>query len=274
MLRTRILFGWAVLAACAVSATAQQANAQDDPATKRLESSPRHHEWVDVPAAEGRTVRSFVVFPEVDKPATAVVVIHENRGLTPWVRSVADQLAEKGFVAIAPDLLSGTGPGGGGTDAFNSQDAARDGIYKLPADQVTSDLDAVVKYARGMDATNDTVAVAGFCWGGGKSFHYATHNPNIAAAFVFYGSAPDEDVLKTVKAPVYGFYGENDFRITGQVPAVTEALKAADKNYEPVIYDGAGHGFMRSGEGADAEPANAKAMKEGWDRWVTILKKL
>ncbi|MGC1272447.1 MAG: dienelactone hydrolase family protein [Planctomycetaceae bacterium] len=269
MMRSRTFCGAVVL-----SALAAQANAQDDPAAKRLESSPRHHEFVDVPAEGGRKVRSFVVYPEVDKPATAVVVIHENRGLTDWVRSVADQLAEKGFVAIAPDFLSGTGPDGGGTTAYESQDAARDGIYKLPAAQVTADLDAVVKYVRGLDATTDKVAVAGFCWGGGQSFRYATHNPEIAGAFVFYGSAPDEDALKAVKAPVYGFYGGNDFRITGQVPAVADKLKAADKKYEPVTYEGAGHGFMRSGEGAEADPANAKAMKEGWDRWATILKKL
>lgn len=269
MMRHRILCGLAVL-----TALTAQANGQDDPATKRLEASPRHHEWVDVPAADGRKVRSFVVYPEVDKPTTAVVVIHENRGLTDWVRSVADQLAEKGFVAIAPDFLSGTGPDGGGTDAYASQDAARDGIYKLPPDQVTSDLDAVVKYVRGLDATNDKVAVAGFCWGGGQAFRYATHNPEIAGAFVFYGSAPEADALKSVKVPVYGFYGGNDFRITGQVPGVAKSLKAADKTYDPVTYEGAGHGFMRSGEGAEADPANAKAMQAGWERWVSLLKKL
>ena len=262
------------LAFTTFAAFAVHADAQDDPAKQRLEKSPRHHEWVEVPAEGDRKVRSFVVYPEVDKPATALVVIHENRGLTDWVRSVADQLAEKGFVAIAPDLLSGTGPGGGGTEAFASQDDARTGISRLSPEQVTSDLDAVVKYVRGLDATNDKVAVAGFCWGGGQAFRYAAHNPDIAGAFVFYGSAPSEEELKDIKIPVYGFYGGNDFRITGQVPKVTETLKQAGKKYEPVTYEGAGHGFLRAGEEPNAEPANRTAMQRGWERWVGLLKKL
>lgn len=269
MIRHQLWLGLALLAALATPAVAQ-----DEAAKQRLEKSPRHHEWMDVPSAGGRKVHSFVVFPEVDKPATAVVVIHENRGLTDWVRSVADQLAEKGFVAIAPDLLSGTGPGGGNTEAFGSQDAATKGIYALPPDQVTSDLDAVVKYVKGLDAVNGKVAVAGFCWGGGQSFRYATHNPEMAASFVFYGTAPGEEELKSLKVPVLGFYGGNDRRITGQVPQVQQTLKSAGATYEPVTYEGAGHGFMRAGEEAGADPANKKAMQQAWIRWVAALKKL
>ncbi|HEX6986784.1 MAG TPA: dienelactone hydrolase family protein, partial [Planctomycetaceae bacterium] len=256
MTRHRLCFGLALLMALAT-----RADAQDDPAKQRLEKSPRHHEWVEVPAADGRKVRSFLVYPEVDRPATAVVVIHENRGLTDWVRSVADQLAEKGFVAIAPDLLSGTGPNGGGTEAFASQDEARTGISRLSPEQVTSDLDAVVKYVRDLEATNEKVAVAGFCWGGGQAFRYAAHNPEIAGAFVFYGSAPSDEELKKIEVPVYGFYGGNDFRITGQVPKVAETMKSAGKRYEPVTYEGAGHGFMRSGEDPNTDPANRKGMR-------------
>ena len=273
MIFPRLGFGCTGLATFALALFAGAADAQDDPSLARLESSPRHQEWVEVPSAKGRKVRSFLVFPETDKPVPAVIIIHENRGLTDWVRSVADQLAENGFVAIAPDLLSGTGRDGGGTESFKP-DMVTQGIYSLPAEQVTADLDAIAKYVRGLDATNDKLAVAGFCWGGGKSFEYATHNGDLDAAFVFYGSAPDEAELKNVKVPVYGFYGGNDFRITGQVPKVTEALKSAGKSFEPVTYDAAGHGFMRAGEAADAEPANKKAMQEGWERWIAILRKL
>ncbi len=245
-----------------------------DSAAERLEQSPRHHEWVEIDAGNGRKVRSFVVYPEVAKPVPAVVVIHENRGLNDWARSVADTLAEAGYVAIAPDLLSGAGPNGGGTDAYANADAARDGIYKLDPDVVTADLDAVVKYVRGLDATNDKVAVAGFCWGGGQSFRYATHDPKLAAAFVFYGTAPTDDELKAITAPVYGFYGGNDFRISGQTPKVAAAMKAAGKTYEPVVYEGAGHGFMRTGEEPNAEAANRKGMEAGWKRWLGVLKGL
>ena len=256
------------------AALAGDAVGQDDPAVKRLEESPRHHEWVEIESKGGRTVKAFVVYPEVDAPATAVIVIHENRGLTDWVRSVADKLAEQGFVAVAPDLLSGTAPGGGGTAEYPSSDAARDAIYELPPEQVIADLDALAKYTRELKATNDTLTVAGFCWGGGQSFRYAIHNPKLDAAFVFYGSAPEKEALKTLKTPVYGFYGGNDFRISGQVPEVEKVAEAAGVTYKPVIYKGAGHGFMRAGEAADASPANAKAMQAGWKRWVMILEAL
>jgi carboxymethylenebutenolidase len=244
-------------------------------ATQRLESSPRHHEWVDIEAAGGRKVRTWVVYPEIDHPATTVVVIHENRGLTDWVRSVADQLAEAGYLALAPDLLSGTAPGGGGTAEFGSEDAARTGIGNLPQNQVTADLDAVFEHAKKMPAGNQVVAVGGFCWGGGQTFNYATHNPNIAAAFVFYGPAPNEEpAYQGIKATVYGFYGGNDFRITGQVPEVEKRMKALGKKFEPVVYEGAGHGFMRQGESADASAADRDARKKAWARWKELLKGL
>jgi carboxymethylenebutenolidase len=240
---------------------------------ERLENSPRHHEWVDIEAADGRKVRTWVVYPEVETPATAVIVIHENRGLTDWVRGVADQVAEAGFIALAPDLLSGTAPGGGNTADYPSEDAAREGIYKLPPAQVMADLDGVFAYAKELPAGNKVVAVGGFCWGGGQAFNYAAHNPNIAAANVFYGSAPsDEAAYSKIQAPVYGFYGGNDFRITGEVPQVAERMKAAGKTYEPVVYEGAGHGFMRQGETvADTSNADRKARDEAWARWKRIL---
>lgn len=243
---------------------------------ERLQTSPRHQEWADIDAAGGRKVHTFVVYPEVEKPATAVIVIHENRGLTDWVRGVADQLAEAGYLALAPDLLSGTAPGGGNTPEYGSDDKAMKGIYDLPAAQVLDDLDAVFKYAKEIPSGNKVVAVGGFCWGGGQSFNYATHNPNIAAAFVFYGSAPiDEAAYKGIKAPVYGFYGGNDNRISSEVPNVEKRMKQLGKMYEPVTYVGAGHGFMRQGETiANPADANRKARDEAWTRWKKLLAEL
>jgi carboxymethylenebutenolidase len=203
-----------------------------------------------------------------------VIVIHENRGLTDWVRGVADQLAEAGYLAVAPDLLSGTAPGGGNTPEYGSDDKARDGISKLPPSQVTADLDAVFEHAKKLPAGNKVVAVSGFCWGGGQTFAYATHNPNIAAAFVFYGPAPrDEAGYKEIAATVYGFYGGNDFRITGEVPDVEKRMKQLGKKFEPVVYKGAGHGFMRQGE-IDADSADRKARDEAWARWQKLLAEL
>lgn len=243
---------------------------------ERLQTSPRHQEWADIEAAGARKVHTFVVYPEVEKPATAVVVIHENRGLTDWIRGVADQLAEAGYLALAPDLLSGTAPGGGNTPEYGSEDKAMQGVYKLPPAQIMADLDAVFKYAKEIPSGNKMVAVGGFCWGGGQSFNYATHSPNIAAAFVFYGSAPkDEAAYKGIKAPVYGFYGGNDNRITSEVPNVEKRMKQLGKKYEPVIYVGAGHGFMRLGETVDdPADANRKARDEAWVRWKKLLGEL
>jgi carboxymethylenebutenolidase len=245
-----------------------------EPPAERLEQSPRHHEWVRIEHG-GRTLHGFLVFPEVKEKATAVVVIHENRGLTDWVRGVADQLAEAGYIALAPDLLSGMGPGGGKTSDFPSQDAAREALYKLPPDQVTADLKAAADFVAKLPASNGKVAVAGFCWGGGQAFRFATNRPGLAAAFVFYGPAPeDREALRRIDGPVYGFYGENDARINAGIEKTRAAMRELGKTYEPVIYPGAGHGFMRSGEGPDGREGDRKARQEAWARWKELLRKL
>lgn len=237
----------------------------------RLDASPRHHEWIDV-ASGARKVRVFAAFPEVKEKVGVVVVIHENKGLTTWVRSVADQLAEAGWIALAPDLLSGMGPNGGNTDAFASVDAATQAIYALDAKQVTADLNAVCEHAKKLDASNGKLAVAGFCWGGSQSFAFAAERKDLAMALVFYGGAPKEkEAFAHIACPVHGFYGENDNRITAGVDATKEAMKTAGKTYEPVVYAGAGHGFFRAGESADAGDPNRKARDEAWKRVKELL---
>ncbi len=243
-----------------------------DPVKQRLDSSPRHHEWVDVKSGD-RTVHCFVVYPESKDKVSAVLVIHENKGLTDWVRSVADQLAEAGYLAIAPDLLTGAGPKGGNTDSFESTDAATQAIYKLDAAQVSTDLSAIADHILKDTVCNGHLSVAGFCWGGGQSFDFATQRKSLDFACVFYGSAPKDDALAHLTCPVYGFYGENDARITGSVPATSEAVKKAGMTYEPVVYSGAGHGFMRAGEMPDASPENQKARNDAWKRWKELLAK-
>lgn len=277
-----------------------------DWAKQRLAKSSRHQEWVKVKNGT-REVNSFIVYPEVKNKATAVVVIHENMGLTDWVQSLTDQLAEAGFIAIAPDLLSGMGPNGGGTSAMPDRNAIGQAFRDLPPDQVTADLNAVADYVSKVPAANGKVVVAGYCWGGSQTFRFATNRPGLKAAFVFYGSAPttgpqnsqttDKEALGRIKAPVYGFYGGNDMRINGTIPATTDAMKELKKTYEPVIYEGAGHGFMRAGDApppkapeakGDKEAddkataayqkavgdyqANKKARDEAWERWKKILK--
>ena len=248
--------------------------AAQDWARAKLEQSPRHQEWVTVTNG-ARRVESFVVFPASKDKAMAVVVIHENRGLTDWVRKVADQLAEAGYVAIAPDLLSGAGPRNGKTSDFPNQDAATKTIYAIAPDQVTADLSAVTAYITHLPAANGKVVVAGFCWGGSQSFRFATNNKDVKAAFVFYGTGPDDSgAIGRIAAPVYGFYGGNDARVDATIPKSKELMTQASKIYEPVTYEGAGHGFMRGGEEPDAQPANQTARTDAWNRWLALLKKI
>jgi carboxymethylenebutenolidase len=245
--------------------------ANPDPVKTRLESSPRHQEWIDISRGE-RELRCFVVYPEVKAKVQAVLVIHENKGLTDWVRSVADRLAEAGYVALAPDLLSGAGPDKGDTSSFASTDAATKAIYALDPAQVLADLDNVVEAARMLPACDGKVSVAGFCWGGGKSFEFATHRKDLVAAYVFYGSAPtDEAALAAITCPVYGFYGGNDARITAGIEATGAAMTKAGKHFEREIYSGAGHGFLRAGEASDAVSADRSACEQAWARWKKLL---
>jgi len=275
----------------AASPSPTEANETQDWAKERLAKSPRHQEWVKVKNG-AREVSSFVVYPESKNKSTAVVVIHEIFGMSPWVQSLTDQLAEAGYIAIAPDLLSGMGPNGGGTDSLSGNQVGQK-IRDLPPDQITADLNAVVDFVSKLPASNGKVVVTGYCWGGSQSFRYATNNPNIKAAFVFYGSAPttgsdnaiDKAALARIKAPVYGFYAGNDARIDATLPATTQAMKELNKKFEPVTYEGAGHGFMRAGDAPeptdttaadyqkqlDAFRFNRSARDEAWARWKKLL---
>ena len=240
-------------------------------AKARLAKSPRHQEWVKVKAGN-REVNSFVVYPENKNKATAVVVIHEIFGLSDWIQSLTDQLAEAGYVAIAPDLLSGMGPNGGGTSSLDRQ-AVGQAIRDLPADQVTADLNAVADYVSKLPASNGKVVVAGYCWGGSQTFRYATNNPKIKAGFVFYGSAPaaadgtpNKEALAKITAPVYGFYAGNDARINATLPKTTEAMTELKKTFDPVTYENSGHGFMRAGEAPEPVAPTATGNKEADDK--------
>jgi len=240
-----------------------------DWAKARLDSSPRHHEYVQLHSGS-RTIQAFVVYPEVKDKAPVVVMIHEIFGLTDWAKEMADELAGEGFIVVEPDLLSGFGPNGGNSDAFASQDDRVKAVSGLDGAGVLADLDAAADYGKKLPAANGKLAVAGFCWGGSKSFAFAAHRKDLSAAFVFYGTAPSD--VTPITAPVYGFYGGNDARVDATIPATTEAMKAAGKVYEPVTYDGAGHGFMRAGEDpTNNNPGNKTAREQGLARLVKLL---
>jgi carboxymethylenebutenolidase len=292
---------------------ANTSEVEQDWAKAQLAKSPRHREWVKVKQGN-REVNSLVIYPESKKKATAVVVIHEIFGVSDWIQQLTDELAEAGYIAIAPDLLSGMGPNGGGTAdvATKGGNAVGQAIRDLPPDQITADLNAVADYVSKLPAANGKVAVTGYCWGGTQSFRFAMNRPSLKAAFVFYGSTPgsnaqgqpyavDKAGIERIKAPVYGFYAENDMRVNATLPPTREAMETMKKAWKEVTYAGAGHGFMRAGEPNAPEPkapepkgdeatdkkaredydkalatyrANRKARDEAWVTWKAILAKL
>lgn len=248
------------------------AGAQDW-AKEQVNDSPRHQEWIGLKHGD-RTVECFIVYPERSDKAPVVVLIHEIMGMSDWVMLVADQLAEAGFIAIAPDFLSGMGTDGGRTDSFEDTGQIRPAMRRLDPDQITADLNAACDYGLKIPSGDGTVSVGGFCWGGRQTFRFATNRADLKAAFVFYGRAPsaEEGDIARIKCPVYGFYGGNDNRVNATIAGGEKLMRAAGKTYVPVIYEGAGHGFMRSGQQPSAQPANAKGRESGWKRWLGLLR--
>jgi len=235
-----------------------------------LDSSPRHGEYVDVPMAGGPAIKTWVSYPERKDKAGVVIVIQEVFGLTDWLRGVADQLAKEGFIAVAPDMVSGFGPGGGGTDSVGSRDDVVALVRKITPDESMRRLNAVRAWALKIPAGSGKVATLGFCWGGGQSFAYAGAQPALNAAVVYYGTSPEPPILDAIQAPVLGLYGGDDARVDATVPPAQEQMKKLGKSYEVHTYDGAGHGFLRDQSGRDG--ANLKATQQAWPRTVSFLK--
>ncbi len=249
-------------------------NAAASAMSERLNHSPRHQEWVEVKNGE-KTVYTWVVYPQTSDKKPVVILIHENRGLNDWARAMADQVAEAGYIAVAPDLLSGFSADKTRTSDFASDSDATQAIGQLTQDAVLSDLQAVADWAKTIPASTGTLVSAGFCWGGSQSFAFATTSDDLAATMVFYGTGPaDESAYTNIKSPVYGFYGGADERVNATIPASKDAMAAAGKAYDFVTYDGAGHAFMRSGEDPNGDPANVQARNAAWERMKKILSAL
>ena len=252
--------------------------ANDKTAADTLKNSPRHGEWVDIalPGTETK-LKTWVVYPESKAKAPVVLVIHEIFGLTDWVRGVADQLAADGFIALAPDLLCGLGPDGGGTEALGEK--VRETIRTLTPDQVAERLNAVRDYGLKLPAARgDKSACIGFCWGGSGSFNYAIRQPALNAAVVYYGTAPmadgkpDTAALGKITCPVLGCYGSDDARVTTTVEPTAAAMGEVKKTFTPRIYDAAGHGFLRQSGADQREGANLKAAQAAWKETIEFLR--
>lgn len=236
-----------------------------------LNKSPRHGEWIDVnvPGAKN-PLRCFVVYPEIKDKTPVVIVVHEIYGASDWIRAVADQLAADGFIAIAPDLLSGKGPHGGGTEAVASRDDVVKLVRGLKPDDVIAALNATREYATKLPAANGKSATVGFCWGGGVSFNYAVAQPALNAAVVYYGTDPGTADLEKIKVPVLGLYGSDDARVTSTVPSTAEQMEKLGKSYTHHTYEGAGHGFLRAQDARNG--ANLRAAKQAWPDTIAFLR--
>ncbi len=242
----------------------------EETAKAQLDKSPRHGEYVDIALPGGGKLNAWVVYPERKNKAGVVILIHEIYGLSDWFRGVADQLAKEGFIAVAPDLISGMGPNGGGTASAASRDDVVALVRGLTPEVTTARLNAVRDYAKKIPAGNGKIATIGFCWGGGKSFAYAVSEPSLAGAVVYYGVSPEPADLAKIKAPVVGFYGGDDARISATIPKTQAETKKLGKRFEPHVFDGAGHGFLRAQD--DRDGANLKATKAAWPRTLEFLR--
>jgi len=241
-----------------------------DQAKAALDSSPRHGEYVDVPMSGGPALKTWVSYPERKDKAGVVIVIQEVFGLSDWLRAVADQLAKEGFIAVAPDMVSGFGPNGGGTDSVTSRDDVVALVRKISPEEANRRLNAVRDWALKIPAGSGKVGTVGFCWGGARSFAYAGAQPALAAAVVYYGSSPEPPLIDAIRAPVLGLYGGDDERVDATIPPAEAQMKKLAKSFEVHIYEGAGHGFLRDQTGRDG--ANLKATREAWPRTVAFLK--
>jgi Dienelactone hydrolase and related enzymes len=238
----------------------------------RLASSPRHGEYVMIATGSGDSIRAWVVYPERATKAPVVVVVHEIYGLSTWIRGVADQLAADGFIAIAPDLLTGKVQPAAGSDTL-TQDAATAAIRTLQPAVVQQQLTAVGRYGMALPSAEQRYGIVGFCWGGGVSFAHAVASPSgLAGAVVYYGTSPSPlSSLSSVRVPVLGLYAGDDARVGATVPPADSAMRALGKGFEPHTFAGAGHGFLRQQGGK--EGANLAATRQAWPLTIAFFRR-
>ena len=263
--------------------------ADADGAKQRLSSSPRKGEFVKI-TVNGRPITHWVAHPQGSAKVPVVVVIQEVFGLADWIRGVADQVAAEGFIAIAPDLLSGRGPNGGDTPSFANDMDRVAATRAVPRAEVTAILKAAREYGLKLGSANGRSASVGFCFGGGESFRLAIDEPGLNAAVVYYGTSPTDapppaqpqtppppfvasERLANINAAVLGLYGgiAEDLNIGRTVAPTLERMRALKKIYEPHFFDGAAHGFLRAQTGNNG--ANMRASEQAWPMTVGWIKK-
>jgi carboxymethylenebutenolidase len=235
-------------------------------ATSTLLHSTLRKEFVDLPVGDIK-MHTWIEYPAGEGKSPVVIVMQHGPGMDDWQRALADQLALEGFIAVAADLYSGLGPNGGNWDSFEGVDAAMRASGKLTPDEAIRRYKAAYDYGIKLPRANGKVATVGFCAGGTYSFRFAGEVPEINAAVVFYGTQPSADIMAKIKAPVLGFYGEDDARVTATVEPTVSAMKQQGKSYEPHIYPHATHGFLEFQDLA----GNPAATADSWSRTIAFL---
>jgi len=226
------------------------------------------HEWVDIPVGSNK-VHTWIEYPDGEAPAPVVIVMSYEPGLDDWMRSVADELAASGFIALAPDVLTGLGPNKGNYDSFRSPDEAIRAIQtKVTPDQEMRQYLAAAAYGAKLPRANGKIGSIGFGPGGTLSFRFAAEAPTVNAAVVYYGPAPNDAILQKVKVPVIAFYGEDDPDVTRTVDATAATMKRAGKSFESQTYPGATHHFGL----IQVEGRNGPAIQDAWKRTLAFLK--
>jgi carboxymethylenebutenolidase len=216
------------------------------------------------PGGNSGTMKGYLVAPAGAGPFPSVLVIHENRGLNPYIEDVARRLAVEGFLALAPDGLF---PAGGypGND-----DDGRELQAKLDQTRLRTDMFNGALYLKGHKLSNAKLGVTGFCWGGGTTNYLATMlGPIMQAGVPYYGAAPDAAAVAKIKAPLLIQYAENDERIDSMWPAYEAALKANGVRFEMYTYPGTQHGFHNNSTPRYNEPA----AKLSWERTLAFFRK-
>jgi carboxymethylenebutenolidase len=237
-------------------------------ASATLARSTLKKEWVDIPVGDLK-LRTWIVYPERTGKAGVVIVMQHGLGLDEWMRSVADQIAADGFIAVAPDVWSGTGPNGGNRDSFQFDDEAMRAAARITPDETQRRYKAARSWALTLPRANGKTGSVGFCAGGSNSFRFAAEVPELNAAVVFYGGGPAENLLTKINAPVLGFYGENDARVTATVPITTESMKRLGKSYEAHVYPKVTHSFVYFQDLS----VNREAVADAWPRTVAFFRK-
>jgi carboxymethylenebutenolidase len=257
-------------------------------AKARLESSPRHGEWVRIAWSPGSadSLMAWIVYPSTSNEHTpVVVVVHEIFGLSTWVRGVADQVAADGYIAIAPDLISRVR--GGPSTVELSGDSARKLIVSVNYAERNEGIIAAARYAMSQPSAAPRYAVIGYCWGGGTVWSHAISGgtTGYSGGVAYYGlpymdnGAPNADSLGKITKPVMLLSGSKDPRITAAMPAVDSMMKVLGKSYVGVNYPGAIHGFLRAQDDPTPrhdtaeEQANLAATKDAWPRTLEFLRR-